>query len=445
VSRAIRTSALLATVLAGAATPARANPADVFGLGARGAAMGGAQTATVDDSTASYYNPARLTATDDIHIDLGYQMAAPSVGTEGGDFPVDRSEGLALGIAVPGKIAGQRLAIGASLFLPDQQVTRTRTLPAERPRFLAYDNRPQRILLAATAAVELFRGLSIGAGVAYMASTNGEVELRGLVGFPDPTGSDLDLSIDVDVQTIRYPHAGIAWQALPWLSFGVSYRGGFRLVIDQTVRVRGDIGAPGQPVVVEDGRLDLRSVSQDLFQPMQVTAGVAAQVLPNWLVALDLAYQRWSEFDNPTARIDIELDIKQFNDLVAIPPMRPLAVPNLHDIIVPRLGVEWRSDPGGRRVWSARGGYVFEPRVAPEQAGESNFIDNDKHTLTAGGGLELPGLGGVITKPFSIDAYVSFTYLVPRLHEKLNPIDPVGDYTSRGHVIAGGIMSRWRF
>jgi long-chain fatty acid transport protein len=433
-----------AIVLAGAlaASPAAANPADVFGLGARGASMGNAQVASVEDSTATYYNPALLASFDDIHIDVGYQMAVPSVSANGETFHVDRSEGLVAGIAVPGKIAGTRLAIGASMFLPDQQVTRTRTLPAERPRFLAYDNRPQRLLLAAVAAVEVMPGLQVGGGVAYMASTNGTVELQGLLGFPNPAVSDLDLAIDVDVKTIRYPHAGVAWRALPWLELGVAYRGGFRLVIDQTVKVRGDIGTPDASVI-EDGHLNLRSVSQDLFQPMQLTVGGAARVGAHWLVALDLSYQRWAVYDNPTAKVEIELDIKQFNDLVTIPPARVLEVPNLHDIVVPRLGVEWKL--AGPRTWSARGGYVYERAVSPEQRGESNFIDNDKHTVSAGGGVEWRGIGDVIGKPVSLDAYVAVTYLIPRDHHKDSPVDQVGDYTARGHAIAAGVTSRWRF
>ncbi len=435
-----------AAIVAGlliASSPAAANPADVIGLGARAIAMGGAQVASVDDSTAGYYNPARLASFDDIHIDVGYQMSVPRVGANGETFAVDRAEGVAAGIAVPGTILGKRLAIGASLYVPDQQVTRTRTLPAERPRFLAYDNRPQRLLLTAAAAFELARGLQVGAGVAYMASTNGTVELQGLVGFPNTADSNLELSIDVDVKTIRYPHAGIAWQATPRLMLGASYRGGFRLVIDQTVKVRGDLGTP-ETTVVEDGRLDLRSVSQDLFQPMQLTVGGAFKATPCLLVALDLVYQRWSVYDNPTARIDVELDVKQFNDLVMIPPARILEPPKLRDIVVPRAGVEWKGAPGPRR-WTARGGYVFERAVAPEQKGESNFIDNHKHTLAAGGGIEWKGIGDVILKPVSLDAFVTFTYLQPRDHHKLSPVDPVGDYTAKGHAFAAGLMSRWRF
>jgi long-chain fatty acid transport protein len=149
-------------------------------------------------------------------------------------------------------------------------------------------------------------------------------------------------------------------------------------------------------------------------------------------------------FDNPTAKVDIELDIKDFNDLVNIPPARPFAIPHLHDIIVPRLGVEWRCGCPGRS-FAARGGYAFEPKVSPEQTGESNFLDNDKHTLSLGAGVQWPGIGGVILRPVSLDAFVAVTLLAPRTHRKLSPVDPVGDMRTGGYVIAAGLMSRWRF
>ena len=436
--------ALATAVVLGLAGAARANPADIFGYGARGIAMGGAQVAATDDGAAAYYNPARLVRGDLIHIDVGYQFAKPRVGTTEDTFAVDTSRGLAFDIAVPGKIAGARLAIGAALFIPDQHVTRTRTLPEARPRYLAYDNRPQRLMLAAVGAIEIIPGLSIGGGVAYMSSAKGTIELRGLLGFPDAEASDLDLAINADVETIRYGHAGLAWRALPWLELGASYRGGFRLVSDLTVKVRGDIGAPGQPPVVADGHLDLRSVFLDLFQPMQITVGAAAQISSRWLVALDVAYHRWSVFENPTSRITIELDIKDFNDLVNIPPQRPLAPANLNDIVVPRLGVEY-TRPWNGRTLALRGGYVYEPSVAPEQRGETNFLDNDKHTLTAGAGVDWPGIGAVISQPVSLDAVVGVTLLEPRDHHKVSPTDPVGDYRSTGWVFEFGITNRWRF
>ena len=435
---------VLAILLAPAG--AAANPADAFGFGARGAAMAGAHTAAADDGSATYYNPALLVRARDIQIDLTYQYAEPVLTIDGGDVDVDPSRGTALALVMPGQVAGRRIAIGAGVFLPDQQLTRTRTLPSPRPRFALYDNRPQRLFLSADVAIELAPGLSIGGGVAYMSSTRGDVNLRGLVGFPSPELSSLELSIDVDLKTIRYPHAGIAWRARPWLDVALSYRGGFRLIVEQGVRIDGDVGLPDAEPVVDDGFLDLFSASQDLFQPAQLTAGLYARVTPRTGVAFDVGWHRWSAFENPAARIVLDLDIGQFNDLVDLPPPLPLPEPHYHDTIVPRLGVEhlaWRDARG--RVVRARGGYLYEPSPAPEQFGETNFIDNDRHGLSLGAGLELPGLGAILPRPLSIDAFVALTLLEARDHRKLSPVDPVGDYRSDGWIVASGLATRWRF
>ena len=256
---ALRANGALVAVLAIGAPPAAANPIDLFGFGPRGQAMGGAEVAGADDTSANYYNPALLARSSDIRIDVGYQLAVPRLTIDGRATAVDASRGLALGLAVPGRLLGARLAVGAGLFLPDQQITRTRTLASERPRFVAYDNRPQRLFLGANLAVELPHGVAVGVGIAYMSSTQGSVELDGLVAIPDPEDSDLALAIDVDLKTIRYPQAGIAWQLLPWLTVAASYRGGFKLVLDQRFIIKGDVGAPGQPPLVPDGYLNRRS------------------------------------------------------------------------------------------------------------------------------------------------------------------------------------------
>jgi long-chain fatty acid transport protein len=424
---------------------AHANPADTVGFGARGAGMAGAQVAAADDGSATYYNPALLARLTDVRIDVGYQLAVPTLTVDGDSMAVDWSRGTSLALVVPGVFAKRPVAIGAGLFLPDQQLTRTRSLPSHRPRFALYDNRPQRLFLSADLAVEIVDGVTVGGGLAYLSSTQGEVQLRGLIGFPQPEESDLELYIDVDLRTVRYPHAGIAVEATPWLDLAVSYRGGFKLIVEQGVRIDGDVGLPDTEPVVDDGFLELFSASQDLFQPAQVTAGFAAQVTPRTLVAFDVGWHRWSAFENPAAKVELALDVGQFQDLVEIPPFKPLPLPHYHDTVVPRLGVEHVLERRGGRTLRARGGYVYEPSPAPEQRGETNFIDNDRHGLSIGGGVQLPGLGEIIPRPLELDAFLSLTLLEARDHQKISAIDPVGDYRSDGRLVAGGVTSRWRF
>lgn len=402
-------------------------------------------SAATDDASANYYNPARLAGTDDIRIDVGYQMAQPKLSVDGNGQAVDGSRGLAIGLAVPGKLAAARLAIGAGLFLPDQQITRTRTLPSAQPRWALYDNRPQRLFLAANLGISLPGHVSIGAGISYMSSTQGTVALDGVVGFPDATQSQLVLDMNVDLKTIRYPQAGVSWDVKPWLTLAATYRGGFRLVLDQTFDITGDIGTPGSPPLVDNGFLHLRSIAQDLFQPAQVTAAAFARITPRFSVAFDLAWHRWSVFENPAAQIEIELDLQDFNNLVKIPPQDPLPKPHFHDIAIPRLGVEYIARQTPRRTYRVRGGYAYEPSPTPEQFGSTNFIDTNKHSFSAGAGVEIPGLGGVILRPMTIDFALVTTLLPTRETHKLIAVDPVGDYRANGFVIAGSLSSRWRF
>ncbi|MCG8418990.1 MAG: outer membrane protein transport protein [Proteobacteria bacterium] len=424
---------------------ARGNPVDSFGFGARAAAMAGAQTAASNDGGAHYYNPAIVAAFDRIRIDLGYQFARPALTINGLDVGVDASRGLTASLSVPGRVAGRRVAIGGGLFLPDQHLSRTRTLSGSKPRFVIYDNRPQRLFIAANLSLQIARDLFVGGGLAYMSSTRGSVLLDGRVGFPNAADSDLALDIDVDLETIRYPQAGILYRAAPWLDIGFSYRGGFKLVLDQIFIVQGDVGGEGIAPLVEDGFFKLHTVSQDLFQPAQVSGGLVARISPSFTLAFDLEWQRWSEFDNPAAQVDIELDVGQFNDLVDIPEAPSLPEANFRDILIPRVAIEWAPLQLPRLDLQVRAGYAYEASPVPDQIGETNFVDNDKHTMCLGAGVVLRRLSTILAEPLSLDLFVAVTALAERTHAKLSPADPVGDYRSDGYIVQTGVSSRWRF
>jgi Outer membrane protein transport protein (OMPP1/FadL/TodX) len=434
---------VVAAVLA--AGDATANPLDAFGFGARAGAMGGAQTAATIDGGANYYNQAALAVGDDIRIDVGYQAAKPFLSINDNGQGVDSSRGLAVGVSAPGKIGPLRLAFGLGVFLPDDRITRARAMPAGRPRWSLYDNRPQRLFIASNLAFELHPRVHVGAGIAYMSRTKGDLNLNGRVGFPNSENSDLETDINVDLKTIRYAQAGILVKATPWLDVGFSYRGGFVLELDQTFAIRGDLGSPGVEPIISDAFFALQTLSQDLFQPETFTLGVAMRVTPRLLLAADLAYQRWGKYRNPAAKIVITYDLGMFNDLVELPPPVPLPEAHFHDIMVVRLGAEWTAATSKHLTWQIRGGYSYEPSPAPEQQGETNFVDNDKHTLSAGLGVSVARVTKVLLRPFDIDLYLSAGVLPERKHRKLSEIDPVGDYTAAGVVFAAGVSTRWHF
>ena len=83
--------ALLLTLVV--APHARANPIDIYGLGSRQISLGGAGGATVEDSSANYYNPAGLVRGSDLRIDIGYRYAQPLLAVNGNRSDVDAASG----------------------------------------------------------------------------------------------------------------------------------------------------------------------------------------------------------------------------------------------------------------------------------------------------------------------------------------------------------------
>ena len=429
------------------AAPAGANPVDAFGLGSRLGAMGGAGAAAVEGAAANYYNPAALVRGRDLEIDLGYQAAMPRLELGGRDSRVDGTQGLVAAVAVPGPVGPLRLAFGVGIFLPDDRVTRVRALAYSQPRWVAYDNRTQRIFLAAHLAVQIVPGLYLGGGLAFMSRTEGTVGLKGRIAISDPDEqSSLVTSIAVDLVAIRYPQLGLLWEPRPWLRLGLVYRHSFLLQLDQGFTVRGDVGNEGLEPIVRGGTLGARSVSSDLFQPWQLALGGVVKPTRRLLVAYEIAFVRWSEFPTPASTLTVELDIgERLNPLVKIPPPRVYDQPGFRDLLVPRLGLEWRAVDRPRLGLDLRAGYAYEPSPVPDQTGETNYVDADKHRLSGGAGLEALPFPRVWPRPLGIDLHAAVTVLSSRATRKLDPLDAVGDYVARGWIGELGVTTRWRF
>jgi long-chain fatty acid transport protein len=320
-----------------------------------------------------------------------------------------------------------------------------RSLPFDQPRFVMFDNRPQRLYLAANLAIQIVPGLYVGGGLTFMSKTAGQLFLKGSVAVSDPDASSLVSKIDVDLVAVRYPQAGILWEATRWLSIGVSYRHSFVLSLDQQFRIDGNIGNPGLAPVVENGYFAAHSVSADLFQPWQLTGGAALRLKRDLLLTFDVTFARWSEFPVPAANLTLGLDIGMYNDKVMLPPPRSYAASRFHDIVIPRAGVEWRAWQRPKIGIDLRAGYSYEPTPVPEQIGESNFADSDKHTFSVGAGLELAQLTAILPRPLAIDVHFAGTYLPARANRKIDPLDHVGDFVADGVILQLGVMLRSRF
>src|SRR6185436_16921668 len=133
-----------------------ANPPDTYGFGSRETAMGGAVAAETRGFAANYYNPAALARSRGLEIGIGYFRADHHLEMNGQDNHVDPVKGINGGLVVPGDILGLHFAFGIAVHLPDDRISRVRAFRQEQPRWELYDNRNQRLFLAANVAVEPF-------------------------------------------------------------------------------------------------------------------------------------------------------------------------------------------------------------------------------------------------------------------------------------------------
>jgi long-chain fatty acid transport protein len=434
--------AVLAVVLLGGGL-ARANPIDSFGLGSRAAGMAGAASAVVTDFSANYYNPAGLARGRELRISVGYLWAEPSLELNGRDNDVDPAHGVVFGASAPGRAFCVPFAFGIGLYLPDDRVSRVRSLTQRTPRWELYDNRTQRLYLAANVAVEPLPGLSVGGGLAFMSSTSGTLGIRGFVTYPDPALSELRHRVDADLKAVRYPQAGLRWAPVDWLELAVVYRGEFQLDLRLDAILEGDIVA-FDAFTIRNATVLLESASVNAFLPQQVVFGAAVRPRHDLLVSADLTWVDWSAYASPVSRVRYGFDIPIPPELQgsvhipAAPPGTDPLPPSFRDRLVPRIGAEWRHAFTGSFELRVRAGWAFEASPVPAQTGETNFVDADRHVLTAGLGLAMAVLPSILPRPLELDLHGQLFLFDERRIHKLDPSDPIGDYRADGSILAGG-------
>lgn len=439
--RALRTALAALAVLA--PSVARANPLDTFGFGSRGAAMGGAVAADVHDFSAGYYNPAGLAGARALDLSLGYFGAAHDLKMNGKNNGVDSVRGIVGGLVAPGKVFGVPFAFGLSLHLPDDRLSRVRALRQETPRWELYDNRNQRMYLAANLAISPVSWLELGGGVSFMASTDGRLDITGTANIFAVSSSELRHEVDASLGAIRYPQLGARIKLPGNLALALVYRGEFKLALDIRARLQGDLSG------LTSAFYALRAQTIDAFLPQQVVLGTSWKPRPDLTLNLDFTWINWSAYIPPVAKLDVLLDIPppQGGWPAGIqPPTTPapiaVAKMGIHDRLVPHVGVEWRALSLPKLEGFVRGGYEFAKSPIDEQIGSTNYVDRDRHSISFGLGARMPKPFGALIGDVRVDGHVQLSVLPESLTRKVDAADFVGDYVAGGQIWnAGGTLS----
>lgn len=392
-----RRFATLALLAASAPTAALASPQDLFGYGARYAALGGTGAAYADDYGAVHANPAGASRVRERALTFGYAATGFELERDGAYFPADAGSATVIGASflVPfGGALRERVGVALGFFTPTNVIVRGRILRADTPQWVVLPDRVQSVALQLAVGLDLGYGFRVGGGFTALAALRGNVLVTN-----DATGRSTT-RIDNQLIATYAPVVGASWERGDW-RVGVTFRG--ELLARFTVL----ISAPelGLPIPT----LNVAGLAQ--YDPAQLQVEAAWQ-RRGWTLAVGVTGKRWSEYpgqSEPTS-----------------PSSPPPPAPEFGDTLVPRVGVEHRwALPSNAQV-TARGGWFYEPSPAPTPTPARQWMDNDRHAITLGLGAGITGAGS----RFTLDAWGQLHVLARR-----EGLDPHGATTSFGGML----------
>lgn len=433
--------ALFAVALAPAA--ARANPWDLFGYNARAIGMSGAQIAVSRDFTATYYNPAALTAGDEANFGFGFNLARPqlSLQFEGGDPQIAPAEtpssnGVTFGLLFPlgGEGFRNRVALGLALNVPTSSLLAGQALDPAIPQWYMYQSLPRRIVAALGIGASPWEWLSLGVSAQILAGVEGQLDYE----LDIVAGQLSKKSVTFDIQPTAAPIAGVEVRPWPGLRFGLSYRA----AIDSKVDLPVDLTVTGVADLV------VTTFFRVQYTPHQLALGIAYDWAElDLTLALDVQYLLWSKAPDPsvTSEITVGGDLLEGTGLdgafnaPAEGRERNVEL-GFRDVVVPRLGVEKRFG-----FFAVRAGYALRPSPAPVQTSGANYIDGTAHIFSLGAGARFFDPLGALEGPLTLDVGASLHFHPDREHRKDTGLDPVGTYTAGGSMWVFGVALAYAF
>lgn len=421
---------------------AGASPEDIFGWGARSAAMGGTGTAWASSSDAAYVNPALLSRVHQNELVIGFSGATYNLHADGAGLPgrvsVVPAKGYVIGVAVPipfGGVLKDRIAVGLAGYTPTDVLARVSLLYPETPTYPLFADRSQVLAVRIGAGADIGWGLRVGAGVGVLASLIGNITVASVAGT---VGADVDTQLVAEYA----PTFGASYD-LPW-DRGPGGEARWRV----GATWRGSLTSPFS-VTVDASKLS--SLSLPLFNiaglpqydPEETVLEVAREG-DGWTVAAGVTWKRWSQYPGlfePT----IVCPAGQTCNLLSPPQIA------FSDTFVPRVGAEKSFDLPRHAALKVRGGALLEPTPVPSSLPSSlaygatahvdgpvptRFFDTTRYVLSLGGGVDF----GDVT-PFSVDMYVQVHGMVDSTVS--TPPAPAANLS--GYALAYGVFLGTQF
>ena len=409
------------------AAESRAEMASLFGIGPKSQAMGGVSLIQGESNPFQVYTaPAALGFLHRMEIDFGTEYFQPNIRAFGtlnlnssgtlGDFSnpgVLPGGGSLLAFGVPlGRV--HPLTLGGAIYLPFTTLIRVSGTPVDYPFYPLYTDLSRNFFFVVGAGYEFIDGWAFGLNVrsttkstvSYVLRTDSSVNYSASA-TEAKSESRLSYSVLYD-NSRRHP------EQTPWTA-GAMYRG----FAGMETKIAADVTA----FVPIQGAL----ISNPSYTPAEWVLMGTWQAMPDWTFSGELSRVMWSNYVSPYGSGNINSYVIGDKASAA----------NFHDITVVRLGMEQQIPVNGATVKKIfyREGYQYHPSPVPDQTGDSNFADDNRHLFSA-------GVGATLTNPWKdndvvdLDLFFQYNLLKNRQISKLSSTN-VG---APGYLAGGNIL-----
>jgi long-chain fatty acid transport protein len=332
---------------------------------ARGNVLGAGLTASADDPSAVFYNPAGITQLKGKQAMIGVTFITPMISVETADG--SRKDDFKRNWFYPPHAyythqIDDKWWAGVGVF--SRFGLGTEFNPAWPGRYNSYKANIQTLELNPNIAYKISDKLSIAGGLSLMWF---DLELKRKLNTAALGVGDTDFVLDGDSFGWGF-NLAIHYKPTDWMQAGVSYRSRVSQHVEGDVKVSNQIAIPGVVNIVNMGG------SGNLHLPDMIFAGVNFNIRPDLTLGGGIYWTRWDSYD----KLEIQFD-RPFGAPPAAKSTSRKAWDNVYRFLI---GTEWKINPN----WDLRLGYAFDEAPEPDDTIDFILPDNDRHMFSVGFG-----------------------------------------------------------
>ncbi len=431
------TCLLVAGLVAGAAGGALAAGFNIYEAGVRATALGGAFTATADDGSALFYNPAGLSFIEGQTVNMNFMSVAPrfkftGAATPGGDVATAEAEHK--GYFVPGSYYtynnGGDWAYGAGVYAPFGLGVEWMKPETFVGRQVSYDVGIQTIYVTPAVSYKVTDELAISLGV-DLAVQHLKLQKYSL------NASTGDNAIDTTLEGLSNPNVtptfGAMYRPNDQLSLGVMYHHKKTMKFEDGDATLEDATAGGSPsnyptnLLAALGGSD-HSLDSELNLPNILSLGAAYRFTDRLAAEFNYVWFGWSTFENLALQFDGDAGSPLNQDIHFA----------YEDVWQVRFGLDYTMIPERLNLMA---GYVYDNTPQPLASVSPLLPDSDRNDFSIGAEL------------YHGNWDVNFAYMLVVGEERTtfengvpanpDPAYPVGSYKSLAHIMGMGVTYRF--